>query len=280
MRSPTPPDEPRPGSAAAFRPGSPSVLDLVRLSPQPVFPPGGEDLYRQIARITDLEAGQVVLDAACDRGLSTTFLAQTYGVEAHGIDADPLLVQEAEERTRAAGLEGGILFQSTPLDDLPYKNGIFDLAIGEIGIGTLADPGRAVAELVRVTKSRGSVVLVSLTWTGHIPEDRREALVQHLGARPLLLVEWKQFLRDSGVVDLQVEDWSDATSSFRPARQPFHDIAEIFNLREKATILRRALGRWGWRGLRGAIAREQEIHALLSRNRVLGLSVIRGTKWD
>ena len=34
--------------------GAPSVLDLVRLSPEPVFPPGGEGLYRQIALLTEL----------------------------------------------------------------------------------------------------------------------------------------------------------------------------------------------------------------------------------
>ena len=28
--------------------------------------------------------------------------------------------------------------------------------------------------------------------------------------RPRLVVEWKQMLRDAGVVDLQVQDWTDA----------------------------------------------------------------------
>lgn len=265
----------------APRAGSPSVLDLVRLSPRPVFPPGGEELYRQIAMLTELARGQTVLDAACGRGIATTYLAQNYGVEAHGLDPDPHLIQEAEERARSAGLEGQVHFQHSPLDDLPYKDGIFDVSIGEVGLATLTDPGRAVHELARVTRSRGSVVLVELIWTGHLDQERKQTLVQHLGARPLMLIEWKQLLRDAGIVDLHVEDWSDTSSPFRPTGdRPFHDLAEIFTFRQKLDILHRALRRWGWRGVRGAVLREQEIHALLTRQRVLGLSLIKGVKWE
>lgn len=279
MQSPSNADDP--GGPPASRPSGPSVLDLVRLSPRAVFPPGGEALYRQIGLLSELSRGQTILDAACGRGIATTFLAETYEVEAHGLDPDPELILEAEQRARAAGLEGRVHFQHSPLDDLPYKDGIFDLAIGEVGLGTLVDPARAVRELARVTKPRGSVVLVELIWTGHLDEERKQTLVEHLGARPLMLVEWKQLLRDAGIVDLHVEDWSDASSPFRPAaNRPFHDLAEIFTFRQKLDILRRALQRWGWRGVRGAVLREQEIHALLTRQRVLGLSLIRGVKWE
>lgn len=256
------------------------MLDLVRLSPTAVFPPGGEDLYREIAMIAGLESGQEVLDVACGRGVQTSFLAASYGVDCIGVDPDPLLVEQAEQRARAVGLAGRLGFQSSPLGDLPFLDGIFDVAIGELGLGATEDPACAVRELVRVTKPMGSVVLVQLTWTGNVDPLRREILVEHLGARPMLLVEWKQMLRDAGVVDLVVEDWSDRPSPFRPATAvPFHDFAEIFSFREKLQILRRAMQRWGWRGVRGAVVREQVVHRLLTRERVLGLSLIRGIRW-
>lgn len=261
-------------------PRAPSVLDLVRLSPEPVFPPGGEDLYRQIALLTELQAGHELLDAACGRGITTSFLAEHYGVEGNGVDFDPQLILEAEARARANGLEHRLNFQCAPLNDLPYHDEFFDVAIGEVGLGAVFDPAAAVRELVRVTKPYGSVVLVQLVWTGNVDPARRELLVEHLGARPLLLVEWKQIMREAGCVDLHVEDWSDSSGPFRPiVVGPFHNFAEIFSLRQKVAILRRALRKWGWRGVRGAVLREQEIHSLLSRQRVLGLSMIKGTKW-
>jgi SAM-dependent methyltransferase len=261
--------------------GAPSVLDLVRLSPEPVFPPGGEGLYRQIALMTELEPAHLLLDAACGRGIGTQFLATTTGAEAYGLDPNPLLMAEAEQRVRAAERDDRIHFESGSLQDLPYRDGIFDVAIGGVGLAALVDPGRAISELTRVTRAMGSVVLVQLIWTGNVDAARKEELVQHLGARPLLLVEWKQLLRDAGVVDLHVEDWSDYASPFRPSiTGPFHDITEIFSLKQKAVILHRAFRRWGWRGVRGAIMREVEIHRLLTRERVLGLSLIKGTKWE
>jgi hypothetical protein len=155
------------------------------------------------------------------------------------------------------------------------------VAIGEIGLAAAADPARAVSELARVTKPMGCVVLVQLIWTGNVDPARREVLVAHLGARPMILVEWKQLLRDAGVVELTVEDWSDAPSPFRPGGVgPFPDFSEIFTWREKLGILRRALRRWGWRGVRGALRREREIHRLLTRERVLGLTMIKGTRWS
>lgn len=275
---------PRPDESAqrsAPRSAVPSVLDLVRLSTEVVFPPGGQEMYRQIGRLVGLEPGMEVLDAACGRGVVAQFLAQTHGVQGIGVDPDPVLVAEAERRAREAEMGGRLSYESAELDDLPYKDGIFDVAIGELGLAALADPKRAVAELARVTKPLGCVVLVQLIWTGHVDPERREILVQHLGARPLILVEWKQHLRDAGVVDLVVEDWSDAPSPFRPAAGgPFPDFAEIFTLREKLGIMRRALRRWGWRGVRGAIVREREIHRLLTHERVLGLSMIKGVRWS
>src|SRR5215213_4056038 len=131
---------------------APSVLDLVRLSTEPVFPPGGEAIYRQIALQTELTRECIVLDAACGRGLSTEFLASSYGTETHGLDPDAALVEDAERRTRSAPHADLLHFQDGDLGDLPYQDGIFDLAIGELGLASSEDPGKAIRELARVTR--------------------------------------------------------------------------------------------------------------------------------
>jgi len=268
-----------PGSARAGRSAGPSMLDLVRLSREVVFPPGGEGLYRRIGQLTEMAGGMEVLDAACGRGTAALFLTKAFGVAGVGVDADPVLIEEANQRARDADPPAQATFETADLEDLPYRDAIFDVAIGEIGLAAVADPAKAVAELARVTRPFGSVVLVQLTWTGHVDAERRELLVQHLGARPMILVEWKQLLRDAGVVELTVEDWSDSPSPFRPsAGGPFPDFSEIFTLREQLRIWMRAWRRWGWRGVRGAVVRERVVHRLL-RERALGLTLIKGTRW-
>lgn len=255
------------------------MLDLVRLSPRPLFPPGGQDLYRQIALLTEMGEDDEVLDVASGPGISLEYFVREYGVHGSGVERDSRLVEQAEARARDAGLATQLQFQTGSYDALPYRDGVFDVAIGELGLAGDCTPADAVRELVRVTKPGGTVVLVQLVWKALVDEHREQVLSEHLGTRPLMLVEWKRFLKDAGVVGLHAEDWADEKSSFRSRTpMPFPDFAEIFTMSEKVGILRRAWRRWGWRGVRAVLEREREIHRLLTRERILGLDLIKGRK--
>lgn len=257
----------------------PSMLDLIRLSPRALFPPGGVDLYRQIALLTDMAEGDEVLHVACGKAVSLEYFVREFGVHGSGVEADPRLVEEAEKRTRAAGLTGRVQIQTGRPDALPYRDEIFDITVGEIGLSARCDPARAVEELVRVTKPGGSVVLVQLVWKTGVDEARQRLVRSWLGARPLMIVEWKRRLKEAGVENLHTEDWSDDETSFRAKGvKPFPDFTEIFSFPEKVDILRRAWGRWGWAGIRALLAREREIHRLLTRERTIGLDLMKGTK--
>lgn len=263
------------------RPSVPSMLDLVRLSPRRLFPPGGEALYRQLALLTGMGPGQEVLDAGCGRGVSLEYFAREFEVQGSGVDFDSHMVGLAEARIREEELGNRIQVQQAPLDQLPYRDEIFDVAVGELGLTAHADPRDAVRELVRVTKPGGHVVLVQLVWRAPVDERRRDVLADHLGTRPLMLVEWKRIFRELGVRDVHNEDWTDEETAFRPqVPKPFPDFAELFTLTEKLGILRRAWKRWGWRGVSAALAREREVHRLLARERILGLDLLLGTKGE
>ncbi len=257
------------------------MIDLLRLSRSKGFSPGDQILYRQIAKLTGLaeaEGPVSLLDVPCGRGAVAQFFAESYRVEASGVDPDPAAIRVAEQRVKDAGLSAHVTFQSAPADDLPFKDEVFDLSIGELGLASSADPVRAVSELARVTREAGNVVLIGLIWTGHVDEDRRRILLQHIGAPPLMLVEWKQALREAGVVDLRVEDWSDQAFPFLVRGRTFTRLAELSTLADKLAILQRAWQRWGWRGLKGAVSREYEIRKLLGSERTIGVSLIVGRK--
>ncbi len=282
-------DSPASGNGAK-RPGSPSMLDLIRLSPNDVRPPGGKGIYRQIALLADLEPvgaqaaseGEEpleVLDAACGAGLQLAYLVRDFGVHGSGVDSDPRLIARADARARELGLEERLHFQDAPLDALPYRDEIFDLAIGELGLTSDVDPEQAVQELVRVTKPGGTVVLLQLVWKAPVEEGRRRALSAHLGTRPLMLVEWKRILKTAGVAELHSTEWSDEEKPLRPTMaKPFPGFSERFSMRERIAILRKVWGLWGWRGVRDTLAREAEVHRLLTRERILGFVLLKGTK--
>ncbi|NNF38143.1 MAG: methyltransferase domain-containing protein [Gemmatimonadetes bacterium] len=258
---------------------APSMLDLVRLSPRPLFPPGGEPLYRQIAVLTGMDEGTEVLDVGCGTAVTLEYFVREYGVHGSGIEADGSLVASALERMREREMGGRVQVQEAPADRLPYRDEIFDVTVGEVGMTASATPEDAVRELVRVTRPGGTVVLVQLVWRAPVEAHRRTVLAGHLGVRPRMLVEWKRLLRENGVADLHTEDWTDPHTAFRPEGvKPFPDFAELFSLGEKIGILRRAWARWGWTGVRTVLAREREVHKLLTRERILGLDLLKGVK--
>ncbi|MCG6954438.1 MAG: methyltransferase domain-containing protein [Gemmatimonadetes bacterium] len=256
---------------------APSMLDLVRLSPRLLFPPGGVDLYRHIALLTDMKAGDEVLVVGCGKGVTLEYLVREHQVHGSGVDADPDLVDIAEARAREAGLGMSLQFQTGSADALPYRDGIFDVAVGELGMAAFVDPGEAVRELARVTRPGGSVVLVQLSCKGPVDESRRQVLAEHLGARPMMAVEWKRLLKSAEVEDIFTEDWSDEETA-GPGAKPFFDFTEIFSLSEKAGILRRAWQRWGLKGVRTVFGREREVHRLLKRERLLRLDLLKGRR--
>ena len=92
--------------------------------------------------------------------------------------------------------------------------------------------------------------------------------------RPQMLMEWKQMLRDAGVVDLQVQDWTDEA-----ADAPGDGEAPQLTWQQKVQIVGRAFRRRGWREAMDALGREESLLRELSRERAVGFQVIRGVKW-
>lgn len=256
------------------------MIDLVRLSRSKGFSRGDQNLYRRISALTGLAKGvqTSLVDVPCGLGAVAQFFAASYDADVVGVDTDADLVEIAEDRARVAGLSTQLHFQSAPLHDLPLQDAVIDVAIGELGLAAAADPFRSVAELARVTRPGGRVVLICLSWTGHVDDEQRDILIQHLGAKPLVLVEWKRALLEANVNELHVEDWSDQAFSYLVRGRTFRGPAELHTLAGKLGILFRAWRRWGWRGLKGALRRESRIVNLLGRERTVGVSLIVGTK--
>jgi len=251
----------------------PAVFRLVQTAVLGRWRATGEDLYREVARLTEAGPGREVLVAGCGSGAATEWLALRTGAAVTGVDPDAQRIARAETHARKLGAPLDLHYEQAPLDDLPHEDAVFHISIGEPALSAAEDPVRAVTELARVTAPMGCVVLLQPTWTSEIPDEDREAVMERLGLRPRLLVEWKQILRDAGVVELQVQDWTASAPASAAADAP------QFTLRDKALIVGRALREQGWRGARGAVERETTLIRELSRERAIGFQLVKGVKW-
>ncbi len=261
---------------AGHVPPVPSVLRLVQRAVLGRWRATGEELYREVARLLEVEPGREIVVSGCGEGATTEWLARRTGAIVTGVDPLKERVERAEERSRALGRPLQLQYEHAPLDDLPHESEVFDAAVGEPILSAAADPARAVAELARVVKPMGPVVLLQLTWSSDIRAEARERVVERLGLRPYLLVEWKQMLRDAGIVDLQVQDWTtggDGAEGTDAAEEP------RLGWREKMEIVGRTWRRRGWQEARGAVAREARLLQELSRERALGFALLKGVKW-
>jgi len=257
----------------------PSMLDLVHLSRRPLFPPGGIDLCRQIALLTDMKKGDEVLVVPAGLAVTLEHFVREYNVQGSGVEADPALLDQAEDRLRAIGMLEQVHVQPGEMDGLPFRDGVFDVVIAELGLTARVSAESAVQEIVRVARPGASVVLVQPTWRAPVDPAGREVISQYLGWHPVMVVEWKRLLRDAGLEGLHTEDWSDEETAFRPQiTRPFPDFTELFTLPEKIGILLRARRHWGWVGVWTAMARRREMHKLLTQERILGFDLVMGQK--
>jgi SAM-dependent methyltransferase len=189
--------------------------------------PVGRELYHRIALLADVVEGQELLVVPSGRGTTLEYFVQELGVNGSGVDEDLALVEEAEARAREAGILERMHIGTGSMGELPHRDGVFDVVIGEVGLTTRVEPERALTELTRVLKPGGRIAVVQFVWKAPVDPVKRDTIASHLGARPLMLVEVKRLLLAAGVEHLHTEDWSDS-SGLRPAISvPLPFLAEL-----------------------------------------------------
>ncbi len=131
-----------------------------------------------------VQRGQRVLDVGCGPGMDTLPLAHLVGPTGQvvGLDADPAMVAEANQRARAAGVDGWVTHEEGDATLLSYASDSFDACRSERLFQHLHAAPRALAEMVRVTKGGGWVVVLDTDW-GSLSWDSPEVDIERRLAR-------------------------------------------------------------------------------------------------
>jgi ubiquinone/menaquinone biosynthesis C-methylase UbiE len=114
----------------------------------------------QIALLNPKE-GERVLEVGCGTGvlslLAKMIVGEGGGVE--GIDIAPKMVARARQKAEKAGL--AINFRVASIDELPYRDGVFDAVVSSMMFHHLpvATKGRGLEEVYRVLKTGGRFLL-------------------------------------------------------------------------------------------------------------------------
>jgi len=106
-----------------------------------------------------------MLDVACGAG-QIAIPAARAGAQVTGIDLAANLIEQARARAQAESLE--IRFDEGDAEMLPYADASFELVTTLIGAMFAPQPERVAAELVRVCRSRGHIIMANWTPEGFV----------------------------------------------------------------------------------------------------------------
>ena len=112
-----------------------------------------------------IEPGLRVLDVACGAGQTAIPMSRA-GAKVTGVDIATNLIEQARARARAENLD--TRFEEGDAEMLPYEDGSFDLVISLIGVMFAPRPDLVAAELKRVCRPGGKIIMGNWTPTGFV----------------------------------------------------------------------------------------------------------------
>ena len=113
-----------------------------------------------VAELSDMKAGNRVLDVCCGTGDQVFYYVQR-GATVTGIDQNPNMIELAENNRKRKGFND-VTFRLAAATDLPFPDGYFDCASISLGLHEMerGERDRAVSEMKRVVKKGGVLMFI------------------------------------------------------------------------------------------------------------------------
>ena len=112
-----------------------------------------------------IEPGARVLDVACGAGQTAIPMSRA-GAKVTGVDIATNLIEQARSRAQAEHLDAR--FEEGNAEMLPYADGSFDIVLSLIGAMFAPRPERVAAELKRVCRPGGKIIMGNWTPAGFV----------------------------------------------------------------------------------------------------------------
>jgi ubiquinone/menaquinone biosynthesis C-methylase UbiE len=160
------------------------------------------DILRLIRDAARIGPASRVLDVACGPGLVALHLAEAAG-QVTGLDLTPAMLDKARELQRQRGL-ANLSWDLGRADALPYPDASFDAVVTRFSFHHMMDPARALAEMGRVCRPGGRVVVCDVyttTLEQAAEYDRLERLRDPSHVHALRLEELRALVADAGLDD-------------------------------------------------------------------------------
>jgi len=167
----------------------------------------------------NIEPGSTVLDVGTGTGVFIPFLLSKLGRNGHIVALD--IAEKMLEKAKAKGFNGNINFLCADVTNIPLDDEIFDFIVCYSTFPHFQDKPRALAEMKRVIKSSGKLLICHTSSRTTINEIHRQIpevakdIIPDEGEMQIMLSK-------AGFTDIKIEDKSE--SYLASARKPSKEV--------------------------------------------------------
>jgi ubiquinone/menaquinone biosynthesis C-methylase UbiE len=154
-----------------------------------------------------LQKGETVLDLGSGGGIDALLAARQVGPEGRviGVDMTPAMLERARNNAARAGVSH-VEFREGRLEALPVEDGSMCAVTSNCVINLVPDKGRVFAEIARVLRPGGRLVVSDIVLDGPLPESVASDVFAYVGCVSGAMQRQAYFglLREAGLLEIEI----------------------------------------------------------------------------
>ena len=156
--------------------------------------------------LASLAPGETVLDLGSGAGFDCFLAAERVGPEGKviGVDMTPEMLERARANARGSGV-ANVEFRLGEIEALPVGDATVDVVISNCVLNLSGDRQLALAEVMRVLKPGGRVMISDLVSDRPVPDFIAASKDSLVGCLPVLVQEYEADLDGAGFAEVRVE---------------------------------------------------------------------------
>jgi SAM-dependent methyltransferase len=161
--------------------------------------------------LASLREGDAVLDLGAGAGFDCFLAAQRVGASGRviGVDMTPEMIAKARENARKGNYQN-VEFRLGEIENLPVADNSVDVTISNCVINLVPDKRQAFAEISRVLKPGGRLLISDIVLLQELPDVIKNSAAAYVGciSGALMKEEYLKTIREVGFEDVQVVEES------------------------------------------------------------------------
>lgn len=155
----------------------------------------------------ELQPGETVVDLGSGAGIDALIAARAVGPDGRviGVDMTPEMLAKATGNAAAAGA-GHVEFREGRLEALPIDDGTIDAITSNCVINLVPDKSKVFAEIHRVLKTGGRLVVSDVMLDGELPEIITRDVMAYVGcvSGAVQRTDYLSMLSEAGLGDIEI----------------------------------------------------------------------------